>query len=30
MSGATDVAPAYQSGSDADFSIIDGDDDLPF
>lgn len=23
-------APAYQSGSDADFSIIDGDDDLPF
>ena len=25
-----DAAPAYQSGSDADFSIIDGDDDLPF
>jgi single-strand DNA-binding protein len=23
-------APAYQSGSDDDFSIIDGDDDLPF
>lgn len=23
-------APTYQSGSDDDFSIIDGDDDLPF
>lgn len=27
---ALDAPPAYQSGSDADFSIIDGDDDLPF